>query len=422
LRREGSSKFGIKNKWGNFPAVSGAWRVSEENFMKGALPWINDLKLRADYGVTGNQDFDSYLSLLLYGGAGYFPYNGQVYQVYGPTSNVNPDLKWEKSINFNAGIDFSILDNRISGSLDYYIRKNKDLLGYYNVPLPPNSQSQTFANVGTMKNYGLELALNGAVIRNTDFSYNITAALAYNRNKFISFSNDVYKGAPFVELAGLPAPGSPGNIQRIQEGRSIGEFYTLRSAGVNKDGALQVYKKDGTIVQANQASSDDKQFVGNGLPKFTGSIGNIFRYKRFDLGIFLRGTFGYKIFNTTAFYIGTPSSQSDANVLKSAYDSKSKYSLLTNPATTAIASDYFLENGSFVKIDNVALGYTQPFKTKYLKSIRVYATGRNLHTFTSFTGGDPDLVNVNGLTPGVNTSLSYYPATLQLILGLQATF
>jgi hypothetical protein len=359
---------------------------------------------------------------LLYGGAGYFPYNGQVYQVYGPTSNVNPDLKWEKSINFNAGVDFSILDNRVSGSLDYYIRKNKDLLGYYNVPLPPNSQSQTFANVGTMKNYGLELALNGSVIRNTDFSYNITAALAYNRNKFISFSNDVYKGAPFVELAGLPAPGSPGNIQRIQEGRSIGEFYTLRSAGVNKDGALQVYKKDGTIVQANQASSDDKQFVGNGLPKFIGSIGNTFRYKRFDLGIFLRGTFGYKIFNTTAFYIGTPSSQSDANVLKSAYDSKSKYSLLTNPATTAIASDYFLENGAFVKIDNVALGYTQPFKTKYLKSIRVYATGRNLHTFTSFTGGDPDLVNVNGLTPGVNTSLNYYPATLQLILGLQATF
>ncbi|QEC75218.1 SusC/RagA family TonB-linked outer membrane protein [Mucilaginibacter ginsenosidivorax] len=422
LRREGSSKFGIKNKWGNFPAVSGAWRVSEENFMKGALPWINDLKLRADYGITGNQDFDNYLSLLLYGGAGYFPYNGQVYQVYGPTSNVNPDLKWEKSINFNAGIDFSILDNRISGSLDYYIRKNKDLLGYYNVPLPPNSQSQTFANVGTMKNYGLELALNGSVIRNTEFGYNITAALAYNRNKFISFSNNVYKGTPFVELAGLPAPGSPGNIQRIQEGRSIGEFYTLRSAGVNKDGALQVYKKDGTIVQANQASSDDKQFVGNGLPKFTGSIGNTFRYKRFDMGIFLRGTFGYKIFNTAAFYIGTPSSQSDANVLKSAYNGKSKYSLLTNPATTAIASDYFLENGSFVKIDNVALGYTQPFKIKYLKSIRVYATGRNLHTFTGFTGGDPDLVNVNGLTPGVNTSLNYYPATLQLILGLQATF
>lgn len=185
---------------------------------------------------------------------------------------------------------------------------------------------------------------------------------------------------------------------------------------------MLVYRKDGSIVPANQASNDDKQFVGNGLPKFIGSIGNTFRYKRFDLGIFLRGTFGYKIFNTAAFYIGTPSSQSDANVLKSAYDSSSKYSLLTNSATTSIASDYFLENGSFVKIDNVSLGYRQPLASKYLKSIRLYATGRNLHTFTSFTGGDPEGVPVNGLTPGVNTSLNYYPSTLQLIFGLQATF
>lgn len=422
LRREGSSKFGLNNKWGNFPAVSAAWRLSEEAFMKGALPWVNELKVRADYGVTGNQDFDNYLSLLLYGGAGYFPYNGQYYQVYGPSSNVNPDLSWEKSVNFNAGIDFTILNNRISGSLDYYIRTNKDLLGYYNVPVPPNTQATTFSNVGTMKNYGLELAISAEAIKQTDFGYNINVALAYNRNKFISFSNEIYKGGTFQDVAGLPAPGSPGNIQRIQEGHSIGEFYTLRSAGVNDAGALLVYRKDGSIVPANQASNDDKQFVGNGLPKFIGSIGNTFRYKRFDLGIFLRGTFGYKIFNTAAFYIGTPSSQSDANVLKSAYDSSSKYSLLTNSATTSIASDYFLENGAFVKIDNVSLGYRQPLASKYLKSIRLYATGRNLHTFTSFTGGDPEGVPVNGLTPGVNTSLNYYPSTLQLIFGLQATF
>lgn len=422
LRREGSSKFGANNKWGNFPAVSAAWRLSEEPFIKEKLPWVNELKIRADYGITGNQDFDNYKSLLLYGGAGYFPYNGQYYQVYGPSSNVNPDLSWEKSVNFNAGLDFSILNSRISGSLDYYIRTNKDLLGSYNVPVPPNTQSTTFANVGTMKNYGVELALSGDVVKGDDFSYSINLAFAYNRNKFISFSNEIYQGGNFQEVAGLPAPGSPGNIQRIQEGHSIGEFYTLRSAGVNDAGALLVYKKDGSIVQANLASNDDKQFVGNGLPKFITSLGNTFRYKRFDLGIFFRGTFGYKIFNTSAFYIGTPSSQSDANVLKSAYDSSSKYSLLKSTATTSIASDYFLENGSYLKIDNVSLGYRQPLKTKYLNSLRIYAAGRNLHTFTSFTGGDPDLVQVNGLTPGVNTSLNYYPSTLQLILGLQVTF
>jgi TonB-linked SusC/RagA family outer membrane protein len=422
LRREGSSKFGRNNKWGNFPAVSAAWRLSEETFIKDKLPWVNELKIRADYGITGNQDFDNYKSLLLYGGAGYFPYNGQYYQVYGPSSNVNPDLSWEKSVNFNVGLDFSILKNRISGSLDYYIRTNKDLLGDYSVPVPPNPQGTTFANVGTMKNYGIELALSGEVVKQDDFGYTVNLAFSYNRNKFISFSNQIYQGGTFQDVAGLPAPGSPGNIQRIQEGHSIGEFYTLRSAGVSDAGALLVYKKDGSIVQANLASNDDKQFVGNGLPKFIASMGNTFRYKRFDLGIFLRGTFGYKIFNTSAFYIGTPSSQSDANVLKSAYDSNSKYSLLKSNATTSIASDYFLENGAFLKIDNVSLGYRQPLKTKYLNSVRVYAAGRNLHTFTGFTGGDPDLVQVNGLTPGVNTSLNYYPSTLQLIFGLQVTF
>jgi TonB-linked SusC/RagA family outer membrane protein len=422
LRHEGSSKFGMNNKWGDFPAVSAAWRITEEDFFKDKVSWINELKLRADYGITGNQDFGNYLSLLLYGGAGYFPFNGVQYQVYGPSSNVNPDLSWERAVNFNAGLDFSLLDNRLTGSVDYYVRTNKDLLGYYNVPLPPNPQSQTFTNVGTMKNSGIEVTLNGSVIKGTNFNYNITLTGAFNKNKFISFSNDIYKGAIFQDVAGLPSPGSPGNIQRIEEGHSIGEFYTLRSAGVDANGALLVYKKDGQVVPANQASNDDKQFVGNGLPKFIGSLGNSFRYKNFDLNIFLRGSFGYKIFNTTAFYIGTPSSQADANVLRSAYDPKSKYSKLTSNSTTSIASDYFLESGSFVKIDNVSMGYTHTLNLKYLKSLRFYATGRNLHTFTKYTGGDPDLVQVNGLVPGVNTSLNYYPSTLQLLIGVQATF
>jgi len=427
LRREGSSKFGINNKWGNFPAVSGAWRVSEESFFKDKLSWFNELKVRADYGITGNQDFDNYRSLLLYGSAGYFPFNGEWYQVYGPASNVNPNLKWERAINFNAGLDFAFLDSRLSGSLDYYIRTNKDLLGSYRVPLPPNSQNETFANVGTMKNSGVELTLNAAVVKSTDFSYNATLAFSYNKNKFVSFSNELYEGGTFQDLAGLPSPGSPGNIQRIEEGRSIGEFFMLRNAGVSENGALLVYRKDGSIVQANEASLDDRQYVGNGLPKYVASMGHNFQYKRFDLSIFLRGTFGYKVFNTPAFYLGTPASQTDANVLKSAYDSDSKYSKLSNDQTLYRTSDYYLESGSFVKIDNVGMGYTQPLNTRYMKSVRFYAVGRNLHTFSKYTGGDPDLITINGLTPGLRTengsgTLNYYPSTLQLIFGLQATF
>lgn len=422
LRREGSSKFGINNKWGNFPAASAAWRISEENFLKNKIPWLNDLKLRIDYGVTGNQDFGNYLSLLLYGGFGYFPFNGTNYQVYGPSQNSNPDLGWEKAINFNSGIDFELFNNKISGSLNYYVRTNKDLLGNYDVPLPPNPQSTTFTNVGTLKNSGIELQLYSSLVKTKDFSYSLTFAGAYNSNKFVSFSNDLYKGAIYQDVAGLPAPGSPGTIQRLEEGRRVGSFYTFRNAGIDATGALLVYKKDGSIVPANQASNDDKQFVGNGLPKFTASLGNTFVYKQFDLSIFLRGNFGYKIFNTTAFYLGTPATQSDINVLKSAYDSSSKYSKLTNNATTAIPSDYFLENGSFLKIDNVSMGYTQKLSSKFIHGLRIYAAGRNLHTFKKYSVGDPDLIPINGLTPGVSTSLNYYPSTLQVIIGAQITF
>jgi TonB-dependent starch-binding outer membrane protein SusC len=422
LRHEGSSKFGANNKWGNFPALSAAWRMSEEGFLKNKIPWLNDLKLRADYGVTGNQDFDSYKSLLLYGGYGYFPFNGTTYQVYGPSQNVNPDLGWEKAINFNAGIDFELFNSGLSGSLNYYVRKNKDLLGNYNVPLPPNPQAQTFTNVGTMKNSGFEVQLSAAVIQRKAFSYHISFTTAYNNNKFVSFSNKLYQGAPFQNMAGLPAPGTPGTIQRLQEGHRIGDFYMLRSAGVNGNGELLVYKKDGTVVPANQANADDKQFVGNGLPKFTGSLGNVFTYKNWDLNIFFRGNFGYKLFNLQAFYIGTPATQTDANTLQSAYDPKSKYSKLTNSSTASLASDYFLESGSFVKIDNVTLGYSREINSTYLRAIRIYAAANNLHTFTRFKGGDPDLYPVNGLTPGVPPNLNFYPATIQVMAGLQVTF
>lgn len=420
LRKEGSSKFGYDNKWGYFPAASAAWHLTQENFLKG-VTWLNELKLRADYGETGNQDFGNYLSLDTYGSYGYYPFNGSSYQVWGPSQNTNYNLRWEKAINFNAGLDFELLDNKISGSVNYYVRTNKDLLGSYNVPNPPNIQGSTFANVGTMRNTGVELQLSAALVNKGDFSYNLSLTGAYNDNKFVSFSSDLFKGQTYIDVVGMPAPGSPGTIQRLQEDRRIGSFYALKSAGVNENGALLVYNKKGEIIPANQANNDDKQFVGNGLPKFTTGISNTFKYKNWDLSIFLRGAFGYKLFNTYAFYLGTPATQENANVLASAYDG-GKYSKLTSTSTYSSLSDYFLEPGGFLKVDNVTLSYTQPLKVKFMKSVRIYATTRNLATFTKYTGGDPDLVQVNGLYPGVNSSLNYYPSTTQLLMGLQLTF
>lgn len=420
LRYEGSSKFGYENKWGYFPAASLGWRVSQEDFFP-QVDWLNDLKFRADYGETGNQDFGNYLSLDTYGGFGYYNYNGAYYQVWGPSQNTNYNLRWEKAQNFNVGLDFEALNRKLTGSINYYIRTNKDLLGYYNVPVPPFVQTNTFANVGTMRNSGLELQLSAKVISTDKLNYTITFAGATNDNKFVSFSNNIYQGQNFQFMAYMPSPGSPGPAQRLEEGRRIGSFFLYKSAGIDATGRLMVYDKDGNIIPGNTAKEDDKRFVGNGLPLYTASMGHTFTFNQFDVSLFFRGAFKYDIFNTTAFYIGTPVTQSGANVLQSAYNG-GKYAALTNPETYSTLSDYFLEKGDFVKIDNITVGYNFKSPIKQISSIRLYGVARNLYTFTNFTTGDPESVSVNGLAPGINTSLSYYPSTMQLMAGLQIRF
>jgi hypothetical protein len=273
-----------------------------------------------------------------------------------------------------------------------------------------------------MKNSGFEIQLEGEPYLSDNFKYTVTFAGATNDNKFVSFSNDLYHGQNYSDAAGLGGMGSSGlSAQRLEEGRRIGSFYMLKSAGVDEAGRLLVYNKAGDVIPGNQAKADDRQYVGNGLPKFTASLGNNFVYKNFSLSIFLRGAFGYDLYNTTAYFIGTPATQNNVNVLTTAYDG-GKYSRLTNPATYSSLSDYFLEKGDFVKIDNVTLGYNFKAPVEFLTSMKVYFTARNLHTFTQWTGGDPETVSVNTLTPGINTSLPYYPSSLQLIAGLQLKF
>ena len=420
LRHEGSSKMGYDHKWGNFSAVSAGWRISNEQFIR-HIPWINELKLRVDYGETGNQDFGNYLSLAVYTGFGYYSFNGTNYQVWGPNQNTNYNLRWEKAENFNLGLDFELFKNKLEGSLNYYIRRNKDLLGNYSVPIPPNVQGSTFVNVGTMKNSGLEIQLNATIISTKNITNRITFAGASNDNVFESFSNDIYRGQSFVDLVSMPAPGSPGYAQRLQEGKRIGSFYMLRSAGVDATGRLMVYDKSGKVIPGNTATADDRQFVGNGLPKFTASLGNTFTWKNLDLSVYLRGAFGYDIFNSIAFYTGTPVTQGGANVLTSAYGS-GKYAALTNPETYSTLSDYFLEKGDFVKIDNVTLSYNFKSPIKQINGGRIYFTGRNLYTFTRYTTGDPEAINVNGITPGITPSLAYYPSATQFIAGVQLKF
>lgn len=415
LRHEGSSKFGANNKWGNFPAVSAGWRISEEPFMKG-FKWLSDLKLRADFGVTGNQDFGSYNSLNTMTGYGYYVYNGRYFQVWGPSKNVNPDLKWEKGKNWNVGVDFALFDNRVYGSLNYFNRRQQDLLGSYKVSVPPYLFDETFVNVGTMKNTGFEFDINWNAVHTKDFDYTVSVVGSTMNNEFVDFSNSQYVGQDFYNVCGTEDPYPFYNLQRIEKGQRLGNFYMWKYAGIDSNGDWLVYDRDGDIIKASQASDDDRQIVGNGLPKFTGSMTHNFRYKQFDLSLFFRGTFGYDIFNIHDFYYGTKNFT--GNVLKKAYGKNDRISANANP----VVSDYFLERGDYLKLDMLTLGYTLDTNCKYLSKVRLYGTAKNVFTITKFSGVDPATYQVNGLNPGATGSRTYYPSSRQFIVGVQLDF
>ncbi len=413
FRREGSSKFGANNKWGNFPAFSAGWRLSEEPLIKGTR-WINDLKIRADFGITGNQNFNSYLSLNTMTGFGDYYYNGQYFTVWGPSKNVNPDLRWEKGINWNVGVDFSLFNYRLSGSVNYYQRTQQDLLGDYNVSIPPYLFSTTFVNVGTMKNTGLEVDLNWKAVDNRDFGYTIDFAGSTMDNEFVSFSNSEYIGQDYYYVAPTEDPFPFHYLQRIEAGKRLGTYYMWKFAGVNKQGDWLVYDKNGELIPGLSATDADMYEVGNGLPKFMASMTHSFRYKDWDLSVYFRGAFGFDIFNIHEFYYGFQDEV--GNVMKLAY---TKNQLLKgNP----IVCDYFLERGDYVKLDVLNLGYTFKMNNNYLKGIRLYLTGRNLLTITGFSGVDPSTYQVNGLQPGASGSRNYYPSCRQVIAGIQIDF
>ena len=416
LRHEGSSKFGANHKWGNFPAVSAGWRISQEKFMKN-IKWISDLKLRGDYGVTGNQDFGSYKSLNTMTGFGYYIYNGKYFQVWGPAKNVNPDLRWEKAKNWNIGIDFSLFKNRFYGSLNYFNRKTEDLLGDYKVSVPPYLFDNTFVNVGTMKNYGFEFDLNLKAVNTKDFSYDLSFVGTTMQNKFVDFSNSEFVGQDYYDVVSTSDPYPFYNLQRIEKGQSLGNFYMWKYAGHTTDGEWLVYDKDGEIIRASQATAADRVKVGNGMPKFTMSSSHNFRYKNIDLSLFFRGAFGYDIFNIHDFYYGTRNFT--GNRLQKAYGKNFQISGNSNP----VVCDYFLEKGDYLKLDMVTLGYTFDLsKCRFLNRVRLYGTVKNVFTLTKFSGIDPSNYQVNGLTPGAQGSRDYFPSTRQFILGMTVDF
>ncbi|TDQ10040.1 SusC/RagA family TonB-linked outer membrane protein [Pedobacter metabolipauper] len=419
LRREGSSRFGVNNKWASFPAVSAGWNVTEEDFMDD-VSFVGNLKLRAGYGETGNSGFANYASLVTLGGGGIYRFPTNEYlQTYGPNRNPNPNLKWEKKQETNIGIDFTVLNNKLSGSIDVYNRKTKDLLDTYTSPQPPFIQSSIYTNVGTISAKGIELALSYDAINTGKFRWNIDFVGSTTKNKLDSYSDDEYKRdlKTFGDIGGF---GALGQAIRTYEGRNLGEFWGKRFAGFTPDGKWTFYNRNNEIVSNAQINTSafrdqtDFAVIGNAIPKYYLSLTNTFKYQGFDLRVFLRSKLDYDILNTMAISYGNKNGTS-TNLLNSAF---TKYAEIKD---TYMYSDYYIESGSFLKIDEVTLGYTFKMKNDYVRNLRAYVTGQNLVTFTKYSGNDPDFVSDTGLGPGID-SRGPYPSTRQFLFGVSFGF
>jgi iron complex outermembrane receptor protein len=386
-RYEGSSRFGANQKWGLFPAVGAGADLSKLI----NISFIDNLKLRVNYGITGNQPADSYLSLLRLGPRGNFYYNGNFVPGYSPVSNANSDLKWEKKGEFDAGFDFSLFNSKLSGSFDFYTRTTTDLLFQYQVPVPPNLFNQAWLNLGKIKSSGLELALNYNVIKNADFNYSISFTPSYIlENTLVSLSGK-FNGADLnygrQELGDMGSPGQNGTpLAVVEEGKPIGQILTYVYQGIDESGKF-VFKDvngDGSI------SGADRVVTGNGLPKFLIGFGNTVTYKNWDLNVFFRGVFGHDLVNSFRAFYEIPDAITSYNVAKTAANVRNADGKLLASSMGTLSSKY-VEKGDFVSLDNLALGYNFNLpKSSTFSKIRLYVAGNNLFYITKYTGVDPN--------------------------------
>lgn len=417
IRHEGSSKFGANYKWGNFPAVSAGWRINRESFLEN-VDFINDLKLRAGFGITGTVPNESYMSQISMNySTSRFLYNGRWIQPIEPVRNPNPDLRWEKKSEYNFGLDFAIWGSRISGSIDVYQRHTKDMLYSFPVPSPPNLYTSTTANAGEMKNQGVEVLLNYDVIRTKDFEFSGNITWSTNKNKLVSISSDSrFKLANDFFDAGHTGEPIQLITHRVKVGMPIGNFFGYKSIGIDDAGKWIIEDKDGNPKPIGDAKTDDRKILGNGVPKQTAGVNLSFRYKRLDLAVNMRGAFGYQILNFQRMYYENPSVKA-YNMLTSALDKVYGKARLTSPLAYV---SHYIENGDHWKIDNVTLGYNiNTTGVKYMRSLRVYASALNLAMITKYKGIDPE-VNRLGLDPG-NDSRDKYPTMRTFTLGVNVT-
>ena len=418
VRRDGSSRFGNNNEWGIFPSASFAWNIKRESFMDN-INVISDLKFRVGYGLSGNQEIGNYLDVIAYGPAGTAPNpeTGEDAINFEASHNANPDLKWEENKELNIGLDFGFAKNRVVGSFEYYNKTTYDLLAEYSVPVPPNAVSRTYANVGTINNRGYEFNFQAFIVDNKNIKWKSLYTFSRNIQDVVSLSNDDYDWEMMKVgwLAGRGLVGEENWTQVVAPGYQLGTFYMPEYAGIADDGAFLFYTEDGGVTR--DVSEAERRIVGNALPDFTMGWSNYFTIaENIDLSFALRAVYGYDMLNVTRLMYGNATWLPNENVLRTALDDEA-----AGLDNAPVVNSYYLEDASFLRFDNVTLGYS--FNTEnsaWINKIRVYFTANNLYTLTNYTGIDPE-INFNGLSFGLD-QYNVYPKTRSFTMGLNFTF
>jgi TonB-dependent starch-binding outer membrane protein SusC len=420
-RYEGNSRFGAGHKWGFFPGVSAGWRLSEEGFVRDNLPWINELRLRAGYGVTGVAPSEPYLSLTSYRYEDQFSVDGRWVREITPTRNSNPDLKWEEKQEVNVGLNFALFDSRLSGTLDVYRRDTRDLLYEYSVPVPPYPIPRILANVGRMRNEGIEAELSYDVMNRPGLSWRTTANWSTTRNRLLGLSNQVYQTGDFINVGATGAPIQT-YTHRVQVGGPIGNFYGWKAVDIDPNGEWIVLDSAGMPIPIRQAGEEDKRVLGNGIPKHFVAWNNTLQVGRLDLSVSVRAALDFQVLNFLRMYYENPKITL-YNMLQSAFDTVfGRRPVFYEQAYVS----HYVEDGSYVKVDNATLGFTfgpdllGPF-ARAVSSARVYVSGRNLFTLTRYRGLDPEVPFAGSPFTAGNDNRDSYPTTRTFTAGLTLT-
>lgn len=477
MRRDGSSKFADKNRWGTFPSVQVAWRLSEEQFIKKQnWNWLTNLKLRASYGTAGNNRVsnDRLYQTIFTTSASQGGYaatdNSQTSGLYS-ANLANPNLKWETTISRNVGLDFELFNGRLSASVDGYINRTNDLLLQTNVPQQTGYVTQ-YQNIGSTQNKGIELQLSGTLAQTKDFTYNSSFNIASNKNSIVALQGGVQS---YLVSSGW---GQSGEDFIVEVGKPVGQFYgyivegfytlndfdpalsnpstgkwvlkpgvTNSSVVLNQGVFPGVMKlKKTTTTTDSVIRTTDRTVLGTVQPKFYGGWNHQFNYKNFDMSVFLNFSYGNKTYNANTIEFSS-SYQANGNNVLAKFEDRWQYfdnsgKLMASWEQIAKANEnakiyaptrgpYIpnsdaIEDGSFLRISNVTIGYSLPrsilMRTKFISKLRVYATVNNLYTFTRYTGYDPEANTrrSNPLTPGVDYSA--YPRSRYILGGISVVF